>query len=161
MSAAEHWCEGLFPAPLAKRQTKLVTLSVIIANPPHLDQSPSTRPAPAWGRKTAAPARLPPALDPFLLSRWFACFRQRGWLTRGSNWVHTGNSKEEMGLAPGGEPDEPFAYRRGARRPLLVLDAHKKSPSPHGAPTERSKGRRVAQNGRRVRAGRLSSEKPL
>lgn len=36
-----------------------------------------------------------------------------------------------------------------------------KAPSPHGAPTARSKGRRVAQNGRRVRAGRLSSEKSL
>lgn len=60
-------CEGLFPAPLAKRQTKLVTLSVIIANPPHLDQAPSTRPAPAWGRKTAAPAGC--------LQRWtHSCF---------------------------------------------------------------------------------------
>lgn len=114
---AEYWCEGPFAAPLAKRHTKLVTLSVIMANPPHLDQAPSTRPAPAWGRKTATPARLSPALDPLLLSRWFACFQQRGWLRRGPNWVQRGNSREEMGLTPGGEPDEPFAYRRGAWRP--------------------------------------------
>lgn len=44
--------------PLAKRHTKLVTFShVIMANPPHLDQGPSTRPAPAWVQKDCHPCQ--------------------------------------------------------------------------------------------------------
>lgn len=151
---AGHWSEGLFPAPLAKRQTKLVTLSVIIANPPHLDQSPSTRPAPAWGGKTAAPTRLPPALD--LLSRWFACLRQSRWPTRGPNWVQTGEKPRSRqggdgaGTGAGGRPEEPLAYRRGAWRPRLVLDAHKSPPShmvhPRSAPRAEGWPRMAAES---------------
>lgn len=123
-----------FAAPLAKRHPKLVTLSVIMANPPHLDQAPSTRPAPAWGRKTATPARLSPALDPLLLSRWFACFRQRGWLTRGPNWVQREQQRGD-GAGTGWGTRRALCLQARRLETLLGPRCTQKSPSPHGAPT--------------------------
>lgn len=63
LADAGHQHQGLFPASLAKTQTMLVTLGVIVANTPSLGLLPLLPTAPhAPGRKTAA------STNQFLLS---------------------------------------------------------------------------------------------